>query len=62
MAWGRARPSSSVARLGRLPDRLILYGIEGHDFAAGETLSPEVATAVDKVLGRVREEIQSAKM
>ncbi len=48
--------------LGKLPPRVILYGIEGKDFAAGETLSPEVASAVDEVLGRVREEIQSTKM
>ena len=48
--------------LGKLPPRVILYGIEGKDFAAGETLSPEVASAADEVLGRVREEIQSTKM
>lgn len=45
--------------LNQLPPRLILYGIEGRDFTAGEKLSPEVAAAVDELLARVRHEIQS---
>lgn len=39
--------------LGRLPPRLIVYGIEGRAFDAGEGLSPEVERAVDEVVGRV---------
>ncbi|CAN5525558.1 MBL fold metallo-hydrolase [soil metagenome] len=40
--------------LDQLPPRLILYGIEGRDFHAGEKLSPEIDAAVDKLVRRVR--------
>jgi hydrogenase maturation protease len=43
--------------LGRLPDRLVAYGIEGAAFAAGEGLSPEVARAVEETAFRVLAEI-----
>jgi hydrogenase maturation protease len=39
--------------LGMLPPRVIVYGIEGRTFEAGEGLSPEVAAAVDAVAARV---------
>jgi hydrogenase maturation protease len=39
--------------LGRLPRRVIVYGIEGESFAAGEELSTAVATALDAAADRV---------
>jgi hydrogenase maturation protease len=39
--------------LGTLPPRVIVYGIEGGTFEAGEGLSPEVAAAVEAVAARV---------
>ena len=33
--------------LDRLPRRLVVYGIEGESFEAGEGLSPAVETTVD---------------
>jgi hydrogenase maturation protease len=42
--------------LGRLPGKLIVYGIEGERFNAGEELSPRVAAAVEEVVERVRRE------
>ena len=43
--------------LGRLPGRLLLFGIEGEDFSSGETVTPEVltaaATVVDEILAIV---------
>jgi len=39
--------------LQRLPRRVVVYGVEGGDFAAGATLSPPVAAAVDRVTGAV---------
>jgi hydrogenase maturation protease len=36
--------------LGRLPARLLLYGIEGQDFALGAPLSPAVARAADALV------------
>jgi len=39
--------------LGRLPRRLVVYGIEGSTFTAGEGLSVEVSSAVDAVIREV---------
>ncbi len=47
--------------LNRLPQQLIVYGIEGRDFEAGTTLSPEVEKAAQEVVERVAQEIQSMK-
>jgi len=43
--------------LGRLPPRLIIYGIEGKSFEAGAGLSPEVQAAVEGVVERVLREV-----
>jgi hydrogenase maturation protease len=42
--------------LGRLPARLVVYGIEGVDFAAGAALSPAVARALPELLTRLQTE------
>lgn len=39
--------------LGRLPDRLELYGIEGGRFQAGQGLGPEVRRAVEAVVAEL---------
>ena len=56
-AFSVAEAVELARTLGRLPPRLIVYGIEGRDFSAGERLSPEVAASVDELLRRVRQEI-----
>ena len=67
-----ARPSSSHGMgpveavelgrvLGRLPDRLILYGIEGHDFGEGASITSEVDMAIDQVVERVNREVDVAR-
>ena len=43
--------------LGRLPARLSVYGIEGSRFELGETLSPEVARAVEETVRRITAEL-----
>ncbi len=43
--------------LGRLPRRLIVYGIEGRTFAVGTALSPDVEAAVRVVVDRVLREL-----
>ena len=58
-AFSVAEAVELARALNQLPPRLILYGIEGGDFTAGEQLSPEVAAAVDELLPRIRQEIQS---
>ena len=48
-----------VARaLGRLPGRVLLYGVEGGKFAAGEGLSPAVAAAVEPLVSELLEEAE----
>jgi hydrogenase maturation protease len=42
--------------LGRLPARVVVFGIEGGRFEAGEGLTPAVAAAVERVAGAVRAE------
>ena len=47
--------------LGRLPGRLILYGIEGHDFGEGASITPEVTIAIDEVVERINREVDVAR-
>lgn len=42
--------------LGRLPSTLIVYGIEGETFNAGEALSPRVAAAIESLIEQVQQE------
>ncbi len=46
--------------LGRLPPRLIIYGIEGAEFGAGTGLSPKVEHAVGAVATRLVSELAVA--
>ncbi len=39
--------------LGRLPDRLVVYGVEGAEFGPGASLSTPVASAVDGVAAAI---------
>lgn len=43
--------------LGRLPGKLIVYGIEGDSFTAGEELSPRVAEALKSLVEQVHHEV-----
>lgn len=43
--------------LGILPAKLIIFGVEGRNFTAGEELSPEVAAAVDLVVNQIVAEL-----
>ena len=44
--------------LGRLPERLVVFGIEGGSFAAGEGLTAEVESAAGQVAVEIREEVE----
>ncbi|HXV35346.1 MAG TPA: hydrogenase maturation protease [Gaiellaceae bacterium] len=46
--------------LGRLPRRVVLYGIEAQSLAAGEELTPPVARGVDEVVEQVLAECTSS--
>jgi hydrogenase maturation protease len=54
---GLAEAVELARALGRLPERVVVYGIEGSSFATGETLSPEVAAAAARVADAIREEV-----
>jgi hydrogenase maturation protease len=43
--------------LGQLPQRLVVYGIEGKNFEAGIGLSPEIETAAEETARRVKAEL-----
>lgn len=55
--FGLAEAISLARELDRLPRCLVVYGIEGADFAAGEGLSPAVRAAAEQVAKRVADEI-----
>lgn len=42
--------------LGRLPGRVLVYGIEGETFTTGERLSPAVEAAVEPLVSELRKE------
>ena len=42
--------------LGRLPKRLLVYGIEGKDYSPGTQLSPEVKMAADQLVEQILDE------
>jgi hydrogenase maturation protease len=46
--------------LGRLPARVVVYGIEGADFGLGSGVSDPVARAVEEVAGAVLAELEEA--
>lgn len=56
-AFGLAEAVELTRALGWLPARVVVYGIEGTRFEAGNELSPETAAAVPKVAAALREEV-----
>ncbi len=55
--FGVAEAVELARQLGRLPERLVVYGIEGAGFAYGEGLSAGVAEAVEQVAHRILVEL-----
>jgi hydrogenase maturation protease len=56
-AFGLAEAVELARALGRLPPRLIVYGVEGKSFEAGIGISPEVEAALREVVGKVLAEL-----
>jgi len=52
-SFGVAKAIELARALNRLPQRLIVYGIEGKDFSAGMILTPEVKEAARCAMERV---------
>ena len=59
-AMGVASSVELARALGRLPDRLIVVGVEGRSFALGSEMSPEVAAAVKPATVTVLEVLADA--
>ena len=55
-AFGVGELIELARALGRLPGRVIVYGVEGAEFAAGDGLSPAVAAAVEPLAAELIEE------
>jgi len=55
-AIGLAETIELARALGKLPARVVVYGIEGTSFDAGGPLSPEVETAVNRLVTTIEEE------
>ena len=56
--FGLAEAVELARALGRLPQTVIVFGVEGARFDAGDGLSPEVEAAVDQAAAAVREEVE----
>jgi hydrogenase maturation protease len=57
-AFGVAEAVQLAHALRQLPTSLLLYGIEGKNFAVGTTLSPEVEAAAHEVVEQILQEVQ----
>jgi hydrogenase maturation protease len=55
-AFGVGETIELARALGRLPQRVVVYGVEGAGFAAGEGLSPEVEAVVEPLAHELLEE------
>lgn len=58
--FGVAAAIELARTIGLLPPHIILYGIEGQDFAPGAGLSSPIARAVHTVAARVTQEVRRA--
>ncbi len=58
-AFSVAEAVELARALGQLPPHLVLYGVEGSDFTAGNALSPPVAHAAQEVVRQVQAEVQA---
>ena len=55
-AFGVAEVVELGRALGRLPERLLVFGVEGAEFRAGHELTPRVAAAVEPLVRELLEE------
>src|SRR5262249_12039780 len=47
--------------LGRLPGRLVVFGIEGASFAAGAAVTPAVSAAAARAARAIRDEVRAVR-
>jgi hydrogenase maturation protease len=56
--FGVAEAVALARSLNRLPQRIVVFGIEGKNFSAGAPLSSEVEAVLDAVAERIRAEVR----
>ena len=56
---GLAEAVELARALGRLPRRLVVFGVEGASFAVGDELSPQVEAAAGRAADTIREEVRA---
>lgn len=56
-AFGVAHAVELARAIQQLPPHLIIYGIEGHRFETGASLSDEVAQALPEIVARIRDAV-----
>ncbi len=61
-AFGVGDAVELARALGRLPARVVVYGIEGADFTAGSALSTQVAASVQCVVDELVKEIRCTSL
>lgn len=61
-AFGLAEAVETARALNKLPEKLIIFGVEGGDFGWGEELSPPVAAALEELCAAVVAEIGAAEI
>jgi len=59
---GLAEAIELARALNTLPDRLVVYAIEGRSFALGAPISPEVDRAIERVLALVVQEMEVGRV
>jgi hydrogenase maturation protease len=59
-AFGVAQTIELARALGRLPERVIVYGVAGADFRAGSSLMPAVHAAVADATGAILRDLEEA--
>jgi len=60
-AFGIAAAIHLARALNELPRSLVLYGIEGRNFAANDTFSPEVKKAISTCAAQIQAEVEMAR-
>jgi hydrogenase maturation protease len=56
-AFGVAEAIETARALDRLPPRVLVFGIEGNNFGAGEEISDKISAACTEVAARIRERL-----
>lgn len=58
-AYSIPRTIELARTIDQLPSSLIIFGIEGGNYASGKGISPKIAVAIREVVGRIIEEIEA---